>query len=47
MSEEDRARFFYKATGCEESLSWEEFSERKVFVVPIDGKDEGRPRGHV
>ena len=34
MSEEERVRFFYKATGCEERMSWEEFCERKIFVVP-------------
>ena len=34
LTEEERVRFFYKATGCEERMSWEEFSERKIFVIP-------------
>ena len=34
LSERERVRFFYKATGCEDKMSWDEFSKRKVFVVP-------------
>jgi len=45
MSEEDRVRFFYKATGCEERMSWEEFSDKKVFVVPIDKDTKDIPAG--
>ena len=45
MSEEDRVRFFYKATGCEERMSWEEFSEEKVFVVPISETTADVPAG--
>ncbi len=40
MSEKDRVRFFYKATGCEEYMSWEEFKERKIFVVPCKTQEE-------
>jgi len=34
LTEDERVRFFYKATGCEDSMSWEEFQKRKIFVVP-------------
>ena len=34
LTEEERTRFFYKATGCEDSMSWEEFNERKIYVIP-------------
>ena len=34
FTEEERVRLFYKATGVEERMSWEEFSEKKIFVVP-------------
>jgi trimethylamine-N-oxide reductase (cytochrome c) len=34
FTEEERVRLFYKVSGCEEKMSWEEFSERKIFVVP-------------
>jgi len=34
LSEEERVRLFYKCSGCEEKMSWEEFCERKIFVVP-------------
>jgi anaerobic selenocysteine-containing dehydrogenase len=45
MSEEERVRFFYKATGCEERMSWEEFDGRKIFVVPVDEKTADVPAG--
>ncbi|MCC8357223.1 MAG: molybdopterin-dependent oxidoreductase, partial [Oscillospiraceae bacterium] len=40
MSDEDRVRFFYKATGCEDYMSWEEFQRRKIFVVPCKTQEE-------
>lgn len=40
MSEEERVRFFYKATGCEDYMTWEEFQKRKIFVVPCKTQEE-------
>ncbi|MCD7748658.1 MAG: molybdopterin-dependent oxidoreductase, partial [Oscillospiraceae bacterium] len=40
LSDEDRVRFFYKATGCEDYMSWEEFQQRKIFVVPCKTQEE-------
>ena len=34
FTDEQKTRLFYKATGCEERMSWEEFKDRKIFVVP-------------
>ena len=34
LTEAERVRYFYKATGAEETMSWEEFRKRKVFVIP-------------
>ena len=34
LSEQERVRFFYKATACEERMSWDEFNEKKIFVIP-------------
>ena len=34
FTDAQKARLFYKATGCEERMSWEEFKDRKIFVVP-------------
>ncbi len=45
MSEEDRVRFFYKATGCEERMPWEEFEEKRVFVIPVDENTKDVPAG--
>ena len=45
MTEEERVRFFYKATGCEERMSWEEFNERKIFVVPVKKDCQEAPAG--
>ena len=33
-------RFFYKATGCEDYMTWEEFKKQKIFVVPCKTKEE-------
>ena len=42
LTEEERVRFFYKASGCEEKMSFEEWNEKKIFVVPVSetAKDE-------
>lgn len=40
LTEAERVRFFYKATGCEEYMTWEEFSKRKIFVVPCKTQEE-------
>jgi trimethylamine-N-oxide reductase (cytochrome c) len=34
LSEEERVKFFYKASGCEERLPLEDFKDKKIFVVP-------------
>jgi len=45
LTEEERVRYFYKATGCEERMSWEEFKERKIFVVPVKKDTQDAPAG--
>ena len=45
LTEAERVRFFYKATGCEDTMSWEEFKKRKVFVIPCDPKAQEKPAG--
>ena len=45
LTEEDRVRFFYKASGCEEHLSWEEFKKKKIFVVPCKPDAQELPAG--
>ena len=40
LTEEERVRFFYKATGCEDYLSWEDFQKQKIFVVPCKPREE-------
>lgn len=40
LSDEERVRLFYKASGCEEHMSWEEFQRRKIFVVPCKTQEE-------
>jgi len=45
LSEKERVRLFYKATGCEERMSWEEFSERRIFVVPCKADTQQRAAG--
>ena len=41
LTEDERVRFFYKASGCEERMSWAEFTEKKIYVLPVrqDMKD--------
>ena len=45
LTEEERVRFFYKATGCEERMSYEEWSKRKIFVVPVKKDVQKEPVG--
>lgn len=45
LSEEERVRFFYKASGCEEKMSFEEWNERKIFVVPVNEASAKAPAG--
>ncbi len=45
LTEAERVRFFYKATGCEDTMSWDEFCKRKVFVIPCDPKAQEKPAG--
>ncbi|NLO47986.1 MAG: molybdopterin-dependent oxidoreductase [Clostridiales bacterium] len=45
LSDEEKVRFFYKATGCEEHMSWEEFQEKKIFVVPCKPDAQEIPAG--
>jgi len=40
LSEEERVRLFYKATGCEDYMTWEEFQKRKIYVVPCKLQEE-------
>jgi trimethylamine-N-oxide reductase (cytochrome c) len=45
LSEEDRVRLFYKVSGCEERMSWEEFQKRRIFVVPNKKNAQDFPAG--
>jgi len=45
LSEEDRVRLFYKASGAEERMSWEEFSEKKIYVIPCKSDAQDHPAG--
>lgn len=45
LTEKERVRFFYKASGCEEKMSFEEWNERKIFVVPINEETKDAPAG--
>ena len=45
LTEEERVRFFYAATGCEDYMTWEEFSERKIFVLPCKKDVQDLPAG--
>ncbi len=45
LSEKERVRFFYAATGCEDYLSWEEFKKKKIFVVPCKPDAQELPAG--
>jgi trimethylamine-N-oxide reductase (cytochrome c) len=45
LSEEERVRYFYKATGCEDYMTWEEFSKKKIFVVPCKENAQELPAG--
>jgi trimethylamine-N-oxide reductase (cytochrome c) len=45
LSEKDRVRFFYAATGCEDYMTWEEFKKKKIFVVPCKEDVQELPAG--
>jgi trimethylamine-N-oxide reductase (cytochrome c) len=45
LSEEDRVRYFYKATGCEDYMTWEEFSKKEIFIVPCKENAQELPAG--
>ena len=45
MSEEDRVRYFYKVTGCEDFMTWEEFQEKEIFVLPCKEDAQDLPAG--
>ncbi len=45
LTEKERVRFFYKATGCEERMSWETFQKEKIYVVPYKKDTEKIPAG--
>ncbi|MCL2409276.1 MAG: molybdopterin-dependent oxidoreductase [Oscillospiraceae bacterium] len=45
LTEEERVRFFYAATGCEDYMTWDEFNERRIFVVPIKKDADKLPAG--
>ena len=45
LTEEERVRFFYAASGCEDRMSWDEFQKRKVFVVPCKPDAQKAPVG--
>ena len=45
LTEEDRVRFFYAASGCEDHMSWEEFHDRKICVIPCKENAQEIPAG--
>jgi trimethylamine-N-oxide reductase (cytochrome c) len=45
ISEEERVRLFYKTSGCEEYMSFEEWDEKKIFVVPCKPDAQDLPAG--
>lgn len=45
LTEEERVRYFYKASGCEEKLSWDAFKKKKIFVIPCRADMEDIPAG--
>jgi len=45
FTEEERVRLFYKASGLEERMSWEEFNEKKIFVIPCKKDAINLPAG--
>ncbi|MCC8047602.1 MAG: molybdopterin-dependent oxidoreductase [Oscillospiraceae bacterium] len=45
LSEEDRVRLFYKVSGCEEDMSYEEWAKKKVFVIPCKADVQDEPAG--
>ncbi|MCI8538947.1 MAG: molybdopterin-dependent oxidoreductase [Oscillospiraceae bacterium] len=45
LSEAGRVRLFYKASGCEERMSWEAFKKERIFVIPPRKDLAGIPAG--
>lgn len=45
LTEKERVRFFYAATGCEERMSWEDFKKDRIFVVPCKKDAQEVPPG--
>jgi len=45
LTEAERVRLFYKASGCEERMSWEEFNEKKIIVFPCKKDADKLPPG--
>ncbi len=35
LTEAERVRFFYAASGLEDRMSWEDFSREKIYVLPL------------
>lgn len=45
MTEEERVRYFYKVTGCEDFMTWEEFQEKEIFILPCKEDAQDLPAG--
>jgi trimethylamine-N-oxide reductase (cytochrome c) len=45
LSEEERVRLFYKASGNETRMSWEELNEKRIFVIPCKKDAQKLPPG--
>ncbi|MDR0850952.1 MAG: molybdopterin-dependent oxidoreductase [Clostridiales Family XIII bacterium] len=45
ISEEERVRLFYKTSGCEEHMSFEEWDKKKIFVLPCKPNAQDLPAG--
>ena len=45
ISEEERVRLFYKASGIGDRMSWEEFNEKRILVVPCKKDAQELPPG--
>ena len=45
MSDDEMVREFYRASGAEDYMPWEELTEKKVCVLPLDDKIPDMPAG--
>jgi len=45
MSDEEMVREYYRASGAEDIMSWEEINEKKVCVLPLDDEISEMPAG--